>query len=217
MSRSKFLSLPIEIRNNIYEKVLAVSQPLHIFQDRGCPVESFIPGKPYAWLALLYTNRQISQEAGGALYRSNKFSFQESDKMQPSGSPLESFIKVIGSSSAGSLSHICINFPATGRTQDEDGEINLREDSLRRLRLLQQQCVNLTTLEVLIMSDKTGRLLIEEDNTLNREVLSEINAQLRGIISIRKIIVRVYSGRPAPSVREFLQALGWIILMGDRN
>lgn len=72
-----FLSLPIEIRNNIYQKVLALPQPLHLFQDPGYPVESFIPGKPYLWLALLYTNRQISEKARAVLYRFNSFTFQK--------------------------------------------------------------------------------------------------------------------------------------------
>lgn len=57
----------------------------------------------------------------------------------------------------------------------------------------------------------------DKDNTdIVREVLSETNAQLRRIAPLNKIIVRSYSGLSDPSVIEFLQGLGWIVLIGDR-
>jgi hypothetical protein len=203
-----FLNLPIEIRNEIYKKVLALPQPLHLFQDPGCPVESFIPGKPYRWLALLYTNRQISEEARASLYRFNSFTFQEVEN----GRVLEDFINSIGHFNAGSLSHLCFDFPAT---ESMHGETSLRESSLQRLQLLQKECGSLAKLEIFIYS-RNSKLLIEQDSTSVREVLSEINRQFGYISSLRKIIVRVYSGSPAPSVKEFLQGLGWIVLMGDK-
>jgi hypothetical protein len=188
--------------------VLALPQPLHLFQDPGCPVESFIPGKPYRWLALLYTNRQISEEARAALYRFNSFTFQEVEN----GSVLEAFINSIGHSNAGSLSHLCFDFPST---ESMHGEISLRECSLQRLQLLQKECSSLAKLEILIHS-RNSRLLIEQDSSSVRGVLSEINRQLGYISSLGDIIVRVYSGSPAPSVKEFLQGLGWIVSMGDK-
>lgn len=212
MSSPKFLSLPIEIRDDIYKRVLALPQPLHIFQDPGCPVESFIPRKPYQWLALLYTNKQISKGAGAALYRFNRFVFQEADESQTHCSPLETFIKSIGHFNAGSLSHLCINFPATESTQ---GEISLREDSLRRLQLLQKDCATITTLETFIYR-KDSKFLIEQDTSSVREALSEINKQFGYIASLEKTIARIYSGTLEPSIREFLQGLGWIVLIGDR-
>lgn len=41
-----------------------------------------------------------------------------------------------------------------------------------------------------------------------------IDAQFRAIASLNKIIVRLCSGHPAPPVRDFLQGLGWIVLVG---
>lgn len=212
MSSSNFLSLPINVRNNIYERVLAVPQPLHIFQDTGCPVESFIPGKPYQWLALLYTNRQISAEAKAALYRVNSFMFQDVDRRPSNDSPLEAFIRSIGPSNAGSLSQLCINFPVT---ENVHGEIKIREDSLRRLKLLQKECTNLTTLETLVFSE-SSKFLIEQNVNSVREIFWEINTQFRCISLLERIIVRIYTGSLPTSVKEFLQGLGWAVLGGDR-
>lgn len=211
MSSPDFLSLPIEIRNNIYERVLAVPQSLHLFQDSGCSVESFIPGKPYQWLALLYTNRQISKEAGAALCRSNRFAFEETDELQPHESPLEAFIQRIGHLNAGSLTYLSINFPTT---QIMDGEISLREDSMRRLQLLQKECTNLKTLETLIFSGDS-RFLIEQNDGGVREILAEINRKFGHITSLEKVIARIYSGTPVPSLKQYLQGLGWTVLIGD--
>ncbi|PYI07523.1 hypothetical protein BO78DRAFT_90593 [Aspergillus sclerotiicarbonarius CBS 121057] len=212
-----FLSLPIEIHNNIYERVLAIPHPLHVFQDPGCPVEVFAPAKPYAWLALIYINRQISAEARAILYGANQFTFQEIETVQRPVSLLESFLDCIGPVNAGFLSHLSINFPATERIDACPGEIRLRDDSLRRLRRLQKSCTGLKTLEALVYG-RTSSSLVKEDQIENkfvREVLFNINAHLRGIVALNNMIVRVYSGSVAPPVREFLQGLGWAVVIGD--
>jgi hypothetical protein len=207
-----FFSLPIEIRNDIYKRILVLPHPIHLFQDPGCAVQSFLPEKPYEWLALLYTNRQISEEARAVLYGSNKFSFEEVESWKPQGSLLNSFLSCIGSVGAGSLSSLSMNFPATEQIEGRSGEIEIRDDSLQSLRLLQNKCIKLNTLEILIFSKKTSRL-ITEDQTFARGVFLEINAQLRRINSLNNIILRACSDSPAPSVTEFLHGLGWIILV----
>jgi hypothetical protein len=68
-----FLGLPKGIRNDIYEKVLAVLHPLYLFQEPKSRVETFAPEKPSRWLALLLTNRQICREASVILYRVTHF------------------------------------------------------------------------------------------------------------------------------------------------
>ena len=210
---ASFLSLPIKTRNSIYKRVLIVPHPLYLFQDRGCPVETFAPEKPYRLGALLYNNRQISDEARAILYGMNQFTLQEADTTQRQGRLLESFLNCIGPVNAGFLSHLCIEFPATERIEGQSGEIRIREDSLQSLQLLQNECIRLKTLETLIY-DQNYSALIEEEQNRNefvREVLLEIDAQFRGIASLNEIIVRVSSGSLAPSVREFLQGLGWVV------
>ena len=59
---TSFFSLPREIRNKIYKTVLIVAHPV-FFQDAGSRVETFAPDRPFRWLSLLYTNRQMHNEA----------------------------------------------------------------------------------------------------------------------------------------------------------
>lgn len=144
---------------------------------------------------------------------------------------LESFLKCIGPVNAGLLSHLCINFPATetieGGKKGEgeqsysgDHEIRLREASVHNLQLLQKHCTGLRTLETLLYGGQHSHssALVQEDqlmkNKFIREVLWDINVRFRAIASLNRIIVRVYSGSPAPSVREFLQELDWVVLVG---
>lgn len=209
-----FLSLPIETRNNIYERLLAVPHPLYIFQDPGCPVEAFAPEKPNRWLALLYTNRQISDEARAILYGMNYFTLEDVQTRQRGGGLLKSFLHCIGPVNSGLLSQLCINFPATEWIEGQSGKIRIREDSLQSLQLLQKGCTGLKTLETLIYGQNASGLIKEDQNNAMfvREVLMEIGAQFRAIASLNKIIVRVCNGSPAPSITEFIEGLGWVVI-----
>ena len=232
---TSFFTLPIETRSDIYVRVLDVPRPLYFFQDPGCPIQAFAPGKPYRWLALLYVNRQISAKASAILYSRNHFVLQEVEKPPASAtrrlSLLESFLGCIGPVNAGLISHLCINFPATERLEggkegegeqsdSGDHKIRLREESVHTLHLLQKQCTGLRTLETLLYGSQHSHssALVQEDqlakNKFVREALWDINARFRAISSLNRIIVRVYSGSPAPAVREFLQGLGWVVFVG---
>ncbi|OGM42525.1 hypothetical protein ABOM_007919 [Aspergillus bombycis] len=210
-----FLSLPIDLRNNIYRQVLAVPHTIFLFQDPGCPIESFAPEKPRQWLALLYTNRQISKEANAVLYSTNEFSLEEGTNRQ--GSLLKSFLNCIGSVNAGLLSYLRMNFPATERVDGQLGEIKIREDYLQTLRLLQEQCTNLKTLETLVYGPNYGLVTDTEINIrFLQDALKDINTQFRAIESLDRIIVRVCNGSLAPPTTEFMQQLGWIVLLRNR-
>jgi hypothetical protein len=208
-------SLPVDIRNNIYRRVLIVPHPLYLFQDTGSQVvETFAPDKPSRWLALLYTNRQIHDEARAVLYGSNHFTFMDTTQQQ--GGLLQSFLSCIGSVNAGLLSHLCINFPVAESVDGQPGQVMLREDDLYSLKLLQEKCAKLTTLETLLYSRNSRRLINpnHDDSQFIREALSQIDAQLKAIPSLKKIIVRFYDGTPTPAVMELMQSLGWVILRG---
>lgn len=49
-----------------------------------------------------------------------------------------------------------------------------------------------------------------------QEVFLQIDAQLKGIVSLNKFIIRACSGSPDPWARELLQQLGWVVLIGDK-
>jgi len=210
-----FLSLPHKIRTNIYKRVLVVAHPLYLFQDTGSQVvESFAPERPFRWLALLYTNRQLHDEASIVLYGSNCFHFMDTALRQ--GGLLQSFFNCIGSLNAGLLSHLCINFPVAENAKDQSGIVMLREDDLCSLRLLKENCTSLTTLETLINGRNSTRLINAGDNDSQfiREALSQIDSQLKAISSLKKVIVKYYDGTPTPFVVELMQGLGWVILRG---
>jgi len=207
--------LPVDIRNNIYRRVLVVPHPLYLFQDTGSQVvETFAPDRPFRWLALLHTNRQIHDEARAVLYGSNHFHFMDTTQRQ--GGLLQSFFNCIGSVNAGLLSYLCINFPVAQREDGHPGKVMLREDDLYSLKLLQEKCTKLMTLETLIYGRDSKRLInpSHDDSQFVQEALSQIDAQLKAISSLKKIIVRSYDGTPTPSVLEMMQGLGWVVLPG---
>jgi hypothetical protein len=212
-----FLSLPRNARNDIYRRVLFVAHPLYLFQETGSEVvEIFAPERPARWLALLYTNRQVREEASEVLYGSNNFTFMDTTRHQ--ANLLQSFLNCIGPVNAGHLSHICINLPVAESVEGQPGEILLREDDLRSLKILQEKCNKLTTLETLVHSynsmglSKAGQ--DSDDLQFIREALSQIDTQLKAIPSLSKTIVRFYNGSPTPEVAEMIQGLGWVILPG---
>ena len=212
---ASFFSLPGDIRNNIYRRVLVVPHPLFLFQDTGSQVvETFAPDRPFRWPALLYINRQVHDEARVVLYGLNHFTLVETTQHQ--GVLLQSFLNCIGSVNAGLLSHLSINFPVAEIVEGQPGKATLREDDLHSLKLLKEKCPNLTTLETLIHSRNSRDLInpSQDDSQNNREALSQIDAQLKAISSLKTVIVRSYNGTPIPSVMELMQGFGWVILRG---
>jgi hypothetical protein len=123
------LSLPRNVRDDIFRRVLLVAHPLYLFQDGDSSmVETFGPEIRVRWRALLYTNRQVLDEASAVLYGSNNFSLVDTTQKQVV--LLQSFLNRIGSTNAGLLSHICINFPVAEHADGQPGGILLREDGL---------------------------------------------------------------------------------------
>jgi hypothetical protein len=211
---ASFHALPKGIRNDIYKKVLSLSHPIYLFQEPGSRVESFVPEKPARWLALLYTNRQIYHEASASLYRTNQFYLVDTTQQQ--SDLLISFLDCVGPVHASSLSYLCINFPVVERTEGQSGQVKLKDDSLQTLGLLRDKCSNLSTLETLV-HHKNDIVFRKEDDTL-QEVVSSIDAQLKTIPSLQKIIVRfaVRDRVPSTLAKEHMQRLGWVIV-SDRS
>lgn len=213
-----FLDLPLKIRNTIYNHVLVIPHPLHIFQDPGCSLEVFAPERPCSWLALTYVNRQISDETRKILYSMNRFIFQEMETARRQGTLLESFLICIGSSNSRVLSHLCINFPAIERLPGLSSEARLTEDGLRRLQLLRQSCTGLKTLEILIFGH-FANILVADHQLIDksfRNIILEVDAQIRGITPLEAIVVRIVYSRGIPAaVRGYLQGLGWIVKFGN--
>lgn len=215
-----FFSLPRKPRDDIYRRVLVVAHPLYIFQQTGSEmVEMFAPERPVRWLALLSTNRQVREEASAVLYGLNHFTFMDTTRHQ--ANLLQSFLNCIGSVNAGHLSHISINFPVAEGVKGQPGKIVLREDDLHSLKLLQEKCINLATLETLVYSyNSMGLTKVSQDSDDSQfipEAFSQIDAQLKAIPSLSKTIIRFYNGPPTPEVVELIHRLRWVNLLGDKE
>jgi hypothetical protein len=103
----------------------------------------------------------------------------------------------------------------------QPGKIVLREDDLRSLKLLQEKCIKLTTLETLVHSHNSVGLAKasqdSDDSQFIQDAFSQIDGQLKAIPSLSKTIVGFYKGRPAPEVVEVMQRLWWMICLGDKG
>lgn len=212
---SNIFALPREIRNDIYRRVLCVAHPLYLFQDNISQVETFVPERPNQWLALLHVNRQIHIEAAETLYSTHTFALL--DERRPQDCLLRAFLTRIGPANSASLSHLSIDFPGLEGAAEE---AKLKDDSLRKLNLLQTCCTNLATLETSFSVKHVKNLerVTGENQQLTNEALSQINLRLRSIASLNTIIVRITGPSPAQPTREYMETLGWTILpaYGDK-
>ncbi|KAK0109451.1 hypothetical protein ONS95_002144 [Cadophora gregata] len=138
------------------------------------------------------------------------------DTADRQGGILQSFFNSIGALNTGRLSHLCINFPVVENSKDQSGTDVLGEDDLHSLKLLQENCTNLVTLEILLYGQNSACLMNAEDKNSQviQEALSQIDTQLRSISSLKKGIVRYYNGAPSTFVMELMQGLGWAVLRG---
>ena len=146
------------------------------------------------------------------LYGLNSFSLADSTPREVG--LLQSFLDSIGPVNAGLLSHLSINFPVAESIEGQPGKVKLRADSLQSLKLLQEKSTNLTTLETFIHGQNAKGILApdQENSQFIQVALSHIDAQLKAIPSLDKIIVRSFGGTLTPSVIELMQGLGWVVL-----
>ncbi len=120
----------------------------------------------------------------------NNSSLATSYSITRSDGILQAFLNCIGPVNASLLSHLCINFPVI---EGQTGEFKLGEDSLQSLKLLQEKCIHLTTLETHFNSNNSSGLIAMDQDDLQfiREALSQFNVQLRAIPPLDNIILRV--------------------------
>ncbi|KAL6827247.1 hypothetical protein J3E69DRAFT_333421 [Trichoderma sp. SZMC 28015] len=186
-----FSDLPERVRYDIYKRVLVMGHPIYLFQDNGSRVETFAPDIPIRWLALLHSNGQVYREACTVLYGMNRFTLVDTKQQQVG--LLQSFLDRIGPKNTNLLSHLCINFPVVEKRKGRSCEVELREDSRQSLRLLQERCANLTTLETFIHGNNSSFLTDPcEDNRAMRGQSShartiepcEDNRAMRGQLAV---------------------------------
>ncbi|KAJ8067210.1 hypothetical protein OCU04_004575 [Sclerotinia nivalis] len=190
---TSFLSLPSELRNNIYEQLLAVGEivPYGPFRPKGLTP------------TLLLTCKTIHDEASSVLYAQNVFDLTWT---------AESFLHRIGRKNASSILHIYISFPYFDYLELHN--ITLEDASSRMLAKIQNYCTSLTTLETEVVTTDDGEVRLDRlDNfKIVAEALDLVDARFRAIPAIRNIIVNVYEEGPF-YIREEMKNHGWEIHM----
>jgi hypothetical protein len=122
----------------------------------------------------------------------------------------EAFLDCIGSRNAGYLRDITVTFPGVERGPERRFRI---AEGIRWLQRLKGECTGLVRIELLVYGPGTGDFVqadLEVDGSIG-EVLSKVDAQLKGVHSLEKIVLRASSGSVSPSVRELVQRLGWVV------
>lgn len=130
------------------------------------------------------------------------------------GSIVQSFLSGIGPINAACLSYACIHFPEL-EMLDGSEEIKLPEYALQDFRRLQIECTQLRMLEISIYDEETYKLL-KEDRIISASVRNgfiQIAEHIKGIQSLNKVIARIYNGVINDTAKDFLQDLGWTVLI----
>ncbi|RSL83779.1 hypothetical protein CEP51_004284 [Fusarium floridanum] len=196
-----------EARKDAYNKMLVASK-------------FFVPGKPTQWPALpLAKCREYNeQETDAVFYGSNYFNFVDTIARRET-SILEAFLVSPTPTHGRLLSHLSLSFPGLEAVQGRPEALGLTQDGMRTLKLLQDYCVNLTTLELYVYKYNAFGLVGEAagDSQPRNEALSQVDEQLRAIPSLKKILIKYYYDRPTPEVTQLMQGLGWTVLMGDKE
>ncbi|KAE8151967.1 hypothetical protein BDV25DRAFT_80739 [Aspergillus avenaceus] len=211
---NKLLTLPYELRQRIYVHLLTLLHPVYLFQDPGCPIETFIPENPPPTGCLYCTPTARSPpKQKHILYSRNCFTVLY-PAMQDSLLLLSSFLGCIGPVNARSLGHLCIGFPGVEVSSGTEKTLKLRGETMQRLKVLAGSCAGLQRVEILIYGGKILSDLKSCSHTSLRRILAETGAVLRSIESLATILVRVYGGVLTAPVRDSLQELGWAVSLG---
>lgn len=191
---ASFLTLPAEIRNEIYVYLLVRREPLVPWNG----AHEIVPN-------VLCTNTTILHEARSLLYSHNRF-----DLTTWNPQLILQFLDNVGYINAGHLRCIRIDFP---RLRDLEDSVSLEEDSLCILEKIQTHCTNLRTL--MITPDSTNAREHQLDSfdspKICAKALALVDARFRAISSLEEIIVEVYEEGPSREIRRKMESHGWTI------
>ncbi|KAM0266684.1 hypothetical protein ACHAPA_006744 [Fusarium lateritium] len=116
------------------------------------------------------------------------------------------------------LSHMSLSFPTFEAVQGQPGTLQLQQDRIYSFKLLRDCYTNLDTLEFYVHKGNAFGLIQEAPGNIKslHEALSQVNAQLKAITSLKRIMIRFYYDRPASEATKLIQGLGWEVLVGDK-
>jgi hypothetical protein len=198
---ANFLSLPSELRNNIYEQLLVLQETVKF------PIKPWLaPSQAQALTpGLLRANKTIHLEASSILYGQNYFDFTSTSEN------VTSFLEQIGHNNASYILYICVDFPEFHCLDLH--EITFEDDSVRILAKILSHCTNLIKLRTSLHSTNAMEVRLEalDYPKIVAEGLALVDARFRAISSLQEIIVEVYEDGPSDYIRREMKNHGWTI------
>jgi len=197
-----FLSLPRELRDQIYELVLLEQRPVKPFPFN---FDRLTPG-------LFRVNKTIHHETTRLFYSQNRFSTMHGDAEK-----VAKFFEQIGRKNADSTRHLCIRFPHI--EYPDSGNATLDYDTVGILNSIQSNCANLSTLTATIYSGYAIPiwLCVLDHPKIFNEALKLLDTRFRAISSLEEIIVKLPPDEDGGGaevnglIRRELKSYGWTI------
>jgi hypothetical protein len=143
-----FLSLPPEIRNEIYKYIVVQREPI-ICYTWSSSWELLYPLELQA--KILRANKTIHHEASFLLYSQNSFRIIQLRRFElgtSEGPSFAAFLKRIGPENASYLQHIVISFPRFNLYCGDGLGVNIRDDDARVFNQLRQGCTSLKVIQL---------------------------------------------------------------------
>ncbi|KAH8774772.1 hypothetical protein F5883DRAFT_412127 [Diaporthe sp. PMI_573] len=195
---ASFLSLPSELRNEIYELILLHDEPVDPCAEYDRQ-QKFTPG-------LLRANKVVNGEASPLFYGQNRFTL-----IRTTPKEVALFLEQIGCENAGYIRHILIDFPKF--LYLDPGDITLEEDSVSILASIRNNCANLSTLTTSLYSTNAMEFRLDnlEHHTVANEALKLVDTHFRAIPSLQEIILEVYEDGPNGHIRGRMKSHGWTL------
>jgi len=208
---TNFFNFPGEIRNKIYEEALMLSEPIILVAMQPCsgiyglalPRNSLEFGLLRLCPAILLANKRAHREASPLLYSRNRFRLDKGF--------LKLFLDDIGPQNASFLRHICIAFPAFD--DYHLGSITLKEDSIRTLERIRDNCTNLATLETSLGFPTIDAMesIDALDSPRAAATLALVDTRFKAISSLKEVIVNIYNKSLSCDLKEKMRSCGWTI------
>lgn len=175
------------------------------------PIEPWYHFQAYPTSGLLCANRAIHREASSVFYGQNIFDFTEANPNR-----VVSFLGQIGSTNAGYIRHILIDFPSF--LYPDPGEVTLEKDVVGMLELIQHECTDLSTISTSLRSTNSMEVRLDDldNNKIATEALELVDSRFRNISSIEKIIVEVFEDGPSGHIRRRMESHGWVVNQNER-
>ncbi|KAI1193029.1 hypothetical protein F5X97DRAFT_328988 [Nemania serpens] len=204
----RFLSLPPEIRNQVYEVILVPPHPVRLVDitDHGT-IQVF--GASWSWkrsTVLLRVNRQIRVEATAILFGRNQFTIG-SDCPEA----LFYFLTCIGPVNASLITHLRVNFPSVDDVDCVPGQLTLRNPDVRDMQLIQRICTGLATLGLLIHCGNARiftRTNVDHCRVV-KEYFPQVDTLLKAIPSLGKVVISTHGINVQQSTKDAMRDFGW--------